>query len=329
MNNIAHSIAPLIGEYRSLELDAHVSLDDAIMKVSEENYELQIAIWEHNILEIKSEAQDVLINILSVSSRLIDIENLSSRQEADLSSIDALVALWIRQTAILRWRYSRGKVSIQEYVITTSHLVSSLIQLIDNANIVNVISASVEKFRNRTKEYLPNISLRDHIDSYPDFPKPGILFRDIAPLLVSPEALRYAGFEIAKHAKDADVIVGLDARGFIFGTLVAQILDKPFMMIRKKWKLPGETIGRDYSLEYGSNSIEIQKDVIKDWDKVAVIDDLLATGGTLGAAAELIEKVWGKIESLICLIRLDDPLLLDLPSRKALSKYKVETILQY
>lgn len=123
----------------------------------------------------------------------------------------------------------------------------------------DTVLSSIEKFRSRVQAYLPDINLEDYIDAYPDFPKPGILFRDIAPLLASPEALRYAGFELAKKSRDADVIVGLDARGFIFGTLVAQILEKPFVMIRKKGKLPGATIGTDYSLEYGDNSIEIQE----------------------------------------------------------------------
>jgi adenine phosphoribosyltransferase len=139
------------------------------------------------------------------------------------------------------------------------------------------VKVSTEKFRSRVTEYLPDIRLEDHIASYPDFPKPGILFRDISPLLAYPEALRYASFEMAKAAKDADVIAGLDARGFIFATRVAEILDKPFVMVRKKGKLPGETVGTDYSLEYGNNSIEIQKDAIKPGAKVALIDDLLAT----------------------------------------------------
>lgn len=102
--------------------------------------------------------------------------------------------------------------------------------------------ASLDKFCSRVSEYLPDIDLRDHIAEYSDFPKPGILFRDISPLLAHPEALRYASYEMARHAQDADVIAGLDARGFIFGARVAEILGKPFVMIRKKGKLPGTTI---------------------------------------------------------------------------------------
>lgn len=114
----------------------------------------------------------------------------------------------------------------------------SLVSLIDTPDISRIVSDSIAKLRTRIQDYLPDIHLDDFIAAYPDFPKPGILFRDIAPLLADSEALRYAGFEMAKHAKGADVIAGLDARGFIFGTLVAGILDKPFVMIRKKGKLP-------------------------------------------------------------------------------------------
>lgn len=329
MNYSVPSLAQSIDTYHSLELDAHISFDDVIMKVSEENHELQIALWENNNNEIKSEARDVLVNVLSVAARLIDLDSLSLTKEASSDRINADIALWLRQTAMFRWRYSRGSTSIGEYLATTSRLVSSLISLIGVSDVSSIVSESISKFRTRIQDYLPDICLDDHITAYPDFPKPGILFRDIAPLLADPEALRYAGFEIARHAKDADIIAGLDARGFIFGTLVAQILGKPFVMIRKKGKLPGETIWTDYSLEYGNNSIEIQKDAIKTGERVVIIDDLLATGGTLLAASELVEKVWWKVEKLLCLIGLNDPGLLAMSSRKSLEKYNTETILQY
>jgi adenine phosphoribosyltransferase len=329
MSHNTQSIAPLLADYRSLELDAHISLDDVIMKVTEENHELQVALRDNNAPEIKSEARDVLINILSASARLIDIDQLDLTEDTNPNSINDTIALWIRQTAMLRWRYSRGNTTTVEYKETVSRLISSLISLIGVSDVSTIVSESISKFRTRIQDYLPDIHLEDFIAAYPDFPKPGILFRDIAPLLANSEALRYAWFEIAKHAKHADVIAGLDARGFIFGTLVAQILGKPFVMIRKKGKLPGETIGTDYSLEYGDNSIEIQKNAIKPGDSVAIIDDLLATGGTLLAASELIEKVWWRVESLVCLIGLNDPELLAISSRKSLDKYKTETILQY
>jgi adenine phosphoribosyltransferase len=320
----------LIHEYHSLELQAHISPDDVIAKVSEEAYELREALASQNQIEIEKEAQDVLINIISVSSRIIDIETLSFDPKSfDIDGLDWLIALWARQTASLRGRYSRENIDLEDYRSTLSVLLSLLLVLSGKNILSDVIASTIGKFRSRVDAYLPDIQLEDHIASYSDFPKPWILFRDISPLLAHPEALRYAWYEMARHAQDADVIAGLDARGFIFGTLVAQILEKPFVMIRKKGKLPGSTVGTDYALEYGNNSIEIQKNAIKPGQKVALVDDLLATGGTLEAAASLIEKVGWSVESLLCLIALDEPFLRDQPSRKNLEKYKIESILHY
>ncbi len=320
----------LIHDYHSLELEAHISPDDVIAKVSEEVYELREALASDDQAEIEKEAKDVLMNLLSVSSRITDIDTLPiDPQPNDINNLERLVALWARQTASIRGRFSRATFSLEEYRLTLSELIGILLPLTRRTSLSPVITESITKFHSRVTEYLPDIRLEDHILSYSDFPKPGILFRDISPLLAHPEALRYAGYELARHAQDADVIAGLDARGFIFGTLVAQILEKPFVMIRKKGKLPGPTVGTDYSLEYGENSIEIQKDAIKPGQKVALVDDLLATGGTLEAAAQLIEKVGWSVESLLCLISLDEPFLRDQASRKNLKKYKTESILHY
>ncbi len=320
----------LIHEYQSLELQAHIGPEDVISKVSEEAYELREALASQDQVEIEKEAHDVLMNLVSASSRIIDIQMLSlDPKSIDIKDLDRLIALWSRQTASLRGRYSREKVDLEDYRSTLSSLFSLLLALSGKNTLREVITSTTDKFRNRVLAYLPDIRLEDHIASYPDFPKPGILFRDISPLLAHPEALRYAGYELARHAQDADVIAGLDARGFIFGTLVAQILEKPFVMIRKKGKLPGPTVGTDYSLEYGDNSIEIQKDAIKPGQKVALVDDLLATGGTLEAAARLIEKVGWSVESLLCLIALDEPFLRDQPARKSLEKYRIESVLHY
>lgn len=149
-----------------------------------------------------------------------------------------MMAVWSRDVSARRKRYSRDTFSEDVYKKNLTSLVSLLLTLSGKSDIASVVSDSIGKFRSRIAAYLPDIHLEDYITAYPDFPKPGILFRDIAPLLADPEALRYAGFELAKKSRDADIIVGLDARGFIFGTLVAQILEKPFVMIRKKGKLP-------------------------------------------------------------------------------------------
>lgn len=325
---MTHPLSSLISSQHTLELEAHVSVDNTIAKVYEESHELEKARAMNNPEEIEKEARDVLINILSVSSRYIDIESLSLNGSR-VGDIPALIARWGRETASIRNRYSREKVSLEEFRDTTWAVISALLPLA-GGNIRNAVMSSLEKFRSRIRAYLPDINLREHIAEYPDFPKPGILFRDISPLLAHPEVLRYASYEMARQAEGADIIAWLDARGFIFGSRVAEILGKPFVMIRKKWKLPGETVGTDYSLEYGNNSIEIQKNAIPSGSKVAIIDDLLATGGTLCAAVDLVEKVWVEVHSLICLISLDEAFLREQPSRRSIeSRYNTVGILRY
>lgn len=237
---MTHLLSSLISSQYALELDAHVSVDDAVNKAYEEAHELSIAIQENDSPEIQKEARDVLINVLSVSSRYIDIDSLPIHADAS-GDIYALIALWGRETASIRGQYSREKISLEKYRDTVAHIVSVLVPL-TGVDISSAVMSSLDKFRSRVQEYLPDIGLRDHIAEYRDFPKPGILFRDISPLLAHPEALRYACYEMARHAHGADVIAGLDARGFIFGTRVAEILGKPFVMIRKKGKLPGNTV---------------------------------------------------------------------------------------
>ncbi|MCP4522886.1 MAG: adenine phosphoribosyltransferase [Candidatus Gracilibacteria bacterium] len=173
------------------------------------------------------------------------------------------------------------------------------------------------------------MNIKNFIKNIPNFPKPGILFKDISPMLASPEAMRYVTFELAEKCKDADIITGLDARGFLFGIMVAELLEKPFVMIRKKGKLPGKTYEKNYGLEYGNDTIEIQSDSIKSGQKVAIIDDLLATGGTMMAAIELIEKSGGKLNNISFVISLDDEELSSLPNREKLKNYEYSSIIQY
>lgn len=161
----------------------------------------------------------------------------------------------------------------------------------------------------RKNAYKPNIDVRDYIANYPDFPKPGIQFKDISPILRSPDAMSYVAYEMAESCRGAEVIVALDARGFIFAPLISQILGIPFVMLRKKGKLPGDTHEYSYDLEYGSASVEIQKDALKAGQKVAIVDDLLATGGTALAAIALVEKLGAVVHSCNFVISLDDDFL--------------------
>ncbi len=152
--------------------------------------------------------------------------------------------------------------------------------------------------------------LARYIRDVPDFPKPGILFKDIMPLIADPGAFRqcidaFADLCRALPGGQPDKIVGIDARGFIFGAAVAYALGVGFIPVRKKGKLPGDTEHHAYSLEYGEAVVEMQSDALQPGDRVALVDDLLATGGTAAAALELITKLGGKPEAVFFLIELE------------------------
>lgn len=148
------------------------------------------------------------------------------------------------------------------------------------------------------------IKLEDHIASYPDFPKQGILFRDISPLLGDPEAFRAAIDALAKRLDNIDVIAGIDSRGFIFGSALAYAINKPFVMIRKKGKLPGDVHEVSYGLEYGSDTLQLQPIKSGKANRTALIDDLLATGGTANAAIKLLSLAGYDPVQFLCIIEL-------------------------
>lgn len=170
------------------------------------------------------------------------------------------------------------------------------------------------------------MNLEKYITNVPNFPVEGIQFKDITPLIGDGEAYRYAIDELANFAKkqDADIIIGPDARGFIFGSPVAYSLGIGFIPVRKPGKLPRETIQYDYDLEYGKNTLAMHKDAIKPGQKVVIIDDLLATGGTMEATIKLIEAAGGKVVGLGFLIEL-----IDLKGRNKLKGFPVKVLIQY
>ena len=170
------------------------------------------------------------------------------------------------------------------------------------------------------------MDLKQTVRVIENFPKEGISFKDITTLLQNGEALKFAIDEIIADLKDKDVdlIVGPEARGFLMGTPVAYGMGVGFVPVRKPGKLPWEVESFEYDLEYGSNILEIHKDAIKPGQKVAIVDDLLATGGTMEAAAELIEKLGGEVVSMQFLIELED-----LDGRDKLSNYHVNSLVKY
>ncbi|MDY0209904.1 MAG: adenine phosphoribosyltransferase [Acholeplasma sp.] len=170
------------------------------------------------------------------------------------------------------------------------------------------------------------MNLKDYIASIEDFPQKGILFRDITPLMLNGEAYKLACDQMAEFAKEkgANLIVGPEARGFIFGCPVAYALGCGFAPVRKPGKLPRETVTVKYDLEYGSNELSLHADSIKPGDKVMIVDDLLATGGTVDATIQLVEKLGGTVVGLAFFIELES-----LEGRKRLEKYPIYASLKY
>lgn len=150
------------------------------------------------------------------------------------------------------------------------------------------------------------MNLKDHIRGVPDFPKPGILFYDISPLLAHATAWGEAIDRLAEAVSryEPDVLVGIESRGFLVAAPLALRLGKGFVMVRKRDKLPGDRVAHSYDLEYGSDTIEIQSDAIKPGARVVVLDDLLATGGTMAAAIQLLRRVGGDVRAAAFLIEL-------------------------
>ena len=168
--------------------------------------------------------------------------------------------------------------------------------------------------------------VEDYVRSIPDFPEKGIIFRDITTVIQSPEGLKLAIDGINEKLKgvDYDVVVGPESRGFIFGVPVAYANGKGFVPVRKKGKLPCETISQDYELEYGTATIEMHKDAIVPGQKVVIVDDLIATGGTTEAIIKLIEQLGGEVVKIIFLIELEG-----LKGRLMLSGYDVDAVIKY
>ena len=168
--------------------------------------------------------------------------------------------------------------------------------------------------------------IEEYVRSIPDFPEPGIIFRDVTSILQDADGLKLAIDSMQACLKDTevDVIAGTESRGFIFGVPIAYNLHKPFVPVRKKGKLPCETVSQEYDLEYGTATIEMHKDSIKPGQKVVLVDDLVATGGTIEAAIKLVEELGGEVVKVVFLMELAG-----LKGRERLKGYEVESVLCY
>ena len=170
------------------------------------------------------------------------------------------------------------------------------------------------------------MELKDYIRNIQDFPTPGILFRDITPLLMDADAFAHAVDTFADYysGRKISAIMAIEARGFLLAAPLAYRLRRPLILARKEGKLPAESYRTEYSLEYGTNVVEVHRDSVTTGDKVLIVDDVLATGGTLAAAIRLVEQAGGKVEGLALLMELTA-----LEGREHLSGYEVFTLLQY
>ena len=168
--------------------------------------------------------------------------------------------------------------------------------------------------------------IEEYVRSIPDFPEPGIIFRDVTSVIQDADGLQLAidSMQDCLKGVDFDVITGLESRGFIFGMLIAYNLHKPFVLVRKAGKLPCETISRTYDLEYGSATIEMHKDSIKPGQKVVIVDDLIATGGSVEAAIKLVEELGGIVVKVVFLMELAG-----LKGRERLKDYDVASVICY
>lgn len=169
-------------------------------------------------------------------------------------------------------------------------------------------------------------TIKDYVRTIPDFPEPGILFRDVTTVIQDADGLQLAIDELQKRLEgvEFDVLVGAESRGFIFGMPLAYNLHKPFVLVRKAGKLPCEVIRQEYALEYGTATVEMHKDSLQPGQRVVLIDDLLATGGTMKAAAQLVERLGGEVVKMLFLLELKG-----LDGRAKLAEYTVDTVVSY
>ena len=169
------------------------------------------------------------------------------------------------------------------------------------------------------------MNLKESVRSIPGYPKEGVIFRDVTTLLKDGKLFKEAIDKIAEKIDyDFDKVIGIEARGFIIGAPLAYKFEKGFIPVRKPGKLPSKKISMEYDLEYGTDSIEMHIDGINKWEKIIIVDDLLATGGTSRAAIKLVESLGGIVQSLLFLVELDD-----LKGRDILKGYKIDSILHF
>lgn len=336
-------------KYFDVERRSHVNDLLAIaLKADEEVWEIIAWKKKNDKTNLIEETRDAIVNIISVATKLwIAIDEEKLQREMNITEEQLLRAnnQWKKDILWITKKYSRKIVTPEKMQLSTQWLLSSILsysnsqESIDDAFVYNI-----PKFESRIDEYKPKVDLKSIITNHPDFPQLGIQFKDISPLLRDKKVMEYITNDLLHKTYNADVIVWLDARWFLFGILLAHYLEKPFVMVRKSGKLPWEVEIVEYDKEYKPedivwsdgivvkpkrNAIEIQRSAINLWDKVAIVDDLLATWGTVNAAASLVEKVGWKVMWVFTIIQLDNPALVDMRKSYGLDKYNVTSLVTY
>ncbi len=200
--------------------------------------------------------------------------------------------------------------------------------------VTNLILHSIPKMNHSKREEIiisreqgkKEFDLKSTIRTIPNWPKPGVMFRDITTLIKDPQAFNYVIQQFAEHYqhKNIDKIAGIESRGFIFGATLAYKLNLPFVLIRKKGKLPAETVSQEYALEYGTDKIEMHKDAVNAGENILIVDDLIATAGTLWAAAQLVEKLGAKVYGCAVVIELPN-----LKGRDKIANYNLFSLVKF
>jgi len=324
------TLSSIINKTHELEDNNIIELDDIIHKVTQEIGEVLEAIQWWNKEEIIDEIGDAVSNILSVHSRLIGTIP-STIDSIKTKPIDLAIQWYKRNDTIQKYRgrYSRSSKTATQVTQETQTILAILQWLAeqygDNIDITQLCQQTLEKFNGREQSYNSKIKLEKFIKS---IPHNGVDFKDIAPLLADNKAFKRTVLQLSKQVQEADVIACFDARWFIFGAPVALQTGKPLVMIRKSGKLPGEVISVWYTKEYEKDNTweqqEIQKDSIQKWQKIALIDDVLATGWTTKAWCQLIEQLGATVSWCHFVIWLNA-----LPGKDILKDYPIHTLVEY
>ena len=261
---------------------------------------------------------------------MVDEHLLDRNLQVTGDDIDDALAEWNEDIQWINKEYSRREVTAEQLKASAEKNISTILSYSRlNLTLAQILQYNTEKFRARISKYRPNIDLKEYVATYPDFPKEWIIFRDISPLLRDKKVMEYIINELIIKTVNADVIAWLDARGFLFGMPVSVRTGKPFVMVRKKWKLPWEKISQSYQKEYWEDIIQIQEWAISQWQKVALIDDLLATWGTMNAAGQLIEKAGWEVEWMYNIIQLNDSFCASERDKIWLKRYKIDSMIEY